>query len=77
MIAQSSFARSTSNPIRLPDASFAFHGGYAPSVPIFIESAKATELNKVAETNKDKKSFFNIFIHSSNYEFNKVIIPQI
>ena len=32
-------ASSTSKPINFPDSSFAFHGGYAPSVPILTLSA--------------------------------------
>ena len=39
MILHNSFASSTSKPIRLPEASLEFQGGYAPSVPILIDSA--------------------------------------
>tara|TARA_Y100000310_G_scaffold229023_1_gene231391 strand:- start:2762 stop:3022 length:261 start_codon:yes stop_codon:yes gene_type:complete len=76
---QRKLASSISNPINFPDSSFAFHGGYAPSVPIFILSAKTLVLSKIIEANIDKKSLLNLFIFPSvlNNEFNKDIISQI
>jgi hypothetical protein len=76
---QRKLASSISNPINFPDSSFAFHGGYAPSVPIFILSAKVFVLSKIIETNIDNNSLINLFIFPSvlNNEFNIDIIPQI
>tara|TARA_Y100000590_G_scaffold293619_1_gene330731 strand:- start:6804 stop:7064 length:261 start_codon:yes stop_codon:yes gene_type:complete len=61
MIAHNSFASSTSKPIRLPEASLEFQGGYAPSVPIVTWSAL-----EVIDKNKEIKipipNIFNLFI---------------
>ena len=58
---QRKLASSTSKPINFPDSSFAFHGGYAPSVPIFILSAIAVEEIKTKATKEDRKNL-HIFL---------------
>ena len=64
IILHSSVAKSTSKPMSFPEASLAFHGGYAPSVPILILSENAFPDNKKREAKKVIKSLLNVFIYS-------------
>jgi len=77
---QRKLASSTSNPINFPDSSFAFHGGYAPSVPIFILSARAVEEIKTKATKEDRKNLHIFFMFppfkKNNTKMKKKIMPE-